>query len=226
MPIPVEIESRSPVDASVIFLHGLGADASDLLPVVAGLGLGREHAIRFVLPNAPERAVTINGGMVMPAWYDILDQDIAARPDEPGIRASALRLVRLIDRECERGIAAGRIVVAGFSQGGAIALVTGLRYPRRLAGLVALSSYLPLAGSLAREATEVNRGVPIFMGHGTFDPVVPFSHGSRACRLLEKMGYAAEFCGYRMEHALCPEEISDVGDWLRQVLARSPMPMR
>lgn len=214
----LEIEPPDEATASVILLHGLGADGHDFSPLVPELGLGEAAGIRFVFPHAPQRAVTINGGMVMPAWYDIRALDIAADPDEAGIRASALQLTRLIEREQERGVVAGRIVVAGFSQGGAIALATGLRYPKRLAGILALSTYLPLADSLAQEAAEANRDVPIFMGHGLYDPVVPFANGSRSCRQLEKMGYPAALHSYRVEHALCVEEINDIGLWLRWVL--------
>ena len=204
--------------ATVILLHGLGADGHDFAPMVAELDLPSDHGVRFVFPHAPERAVTINGGMVMPAWYDIAEVDITARQDSAGIRTSAARLVDLIDRERGRGIDAQRLVVAGFSQGGAIALHAGLRYPLPLAGILALSTYLPLAGDLAAEASAANRDAPIFMGHGLYDPVVPYLHGSRSCRVLEDLGYPAHLHSYRMEHAVCTEEISDIGTWLREVL--------
>ena len=214
----LESEPRGQATASVILLHGLGADGHDLAPVVSELGLGADRGVRFVLPLAPLRAVTVNGGMVMPAWYDIVEPDIAAHPDEAGMRASAIQLARLIERERARGVTADRIVVAGFSQGGAIALIAGLRYPLRLAGILALSTYLPLVETLPREAAEANRDVPIFMGHGLYDPVVPFAQGSRSCRALEEMGYAANLHSYRVEHAICMEEIKDIGFWLRWVL--------
>ncbi len=214
----LEIDPPDTADASVILLHGLGADGSDFTPLVPELGLGGRHSVRFIFPHAPQRPVTVNGGMVMPAWYDILELDITAHPDEAGIRASAERLTHTIDRERERGIDVDRIVVAGFSQGGAIALVAGLRYPQRLAGILALSTYLPLEDTLDQEAADANRDVPIFMGHGLFDPVVPFIHGSRSCRRLEEMGYPADLHSYRVEHAINYEEITDIGDWLRRVL--------
>jgi len=217
-PVALEIDPPDSADASVILLHGLGADGNDFVPLVPELDLGDRHNVRFIFPHAPPRAVTVNGGMVMPAWYDIVEVDITAQPDEQGIRTSAQQLTHMVDRERERGIGAERIVVAGFSQGGAIALVAGLRYPRRLAGIVALSTYLPLADSLDHEAAAANRDVPIFMGHGLFDPVVPFIHGSRSCRRLEEMGYPAALHSYRVEHAINYEEITDMGDWLRRVL--------
>lgn len=208
---------RAPAVASVILLHGLGADGHDFAPIVAELGLPAHHGLRFVFPHAPEQAVTINGGMVMPAWYDIAEVDITARQDEVGIRASATQLVDLIDHERARGIDPARIVVAGFSQGGAIALHAGLRYPHTLAGVLALSTYLPLADCLTAEASAANRRVPIFMGHGLYDPVVPFVHGARSCRVLEDLGYPARLHGYRMEHSVCAEEIGDIAVWLRSV---------
>lgn len=209
---------RGPATASVILLHGLGADGHDFAPIVPELGLPPDHRLRFVFPHAPEQAVTINGGMVMPAWYDIAEVDITARQDAVGIRASATRLAALIDRERQRGVETQRIVVAGFSQGGAIALHAGLRHAEPLAGILALSTYLPLADSLVQEASPANQNVPIFMGHGLYDPVVPFVHGSRSCRLLEDMGYPARLRSYRMEHTVCAEEVHDIAVWLREVL--------
>lgn len=210
---------QGPAVAAVILLHGLGANGYDFAPVVSELDLPPTHGVRFIFPHAPEQAVTINGGMVMPAWYDIAEVDITARQDAAGIRQSAARLADLIARERERDIDPRRIVVAGFSQGGAIALHAGLRYPQRLAGVLALSTYLPLADDLAAEASAANRDVPVFMGHGLYDPVVPFVHGARSCRLLEELGYAVRLHSYRMEHAVCAEEITDIGVWLRAVLA-------
>ncbi len=209
---------QRPADAAVILLHGLGADGYDFAPIVSQLGLAPDHGVRFVFPHAPEQAVTINGGMVMPAWYDIAEVDITARQDAEGIHRSAVRLVAFVERERERNIRAERVVVAGFSQGGAIALHAGLRYPQRLAGVLALSTYLPLADDLAAEASAANRDVPVFMGHGLHDPIVPFLHGERSCRLLEELGYPVRLHRYRIEHAVCAEEIADIAVWLHAVL--------
>ncbi|MCC6611537.1 MAG: carboxylesterase [Burkholderiales bacterium] len=214
----IEIETAPHPQASVIWLHGLGADGSDFEPIVGELDLPA-RALRFVFPHAPMQPVTINGGMVMRAWYDVLGEDIARREDESGVRASQRLIERLIEREQARGSAAGQIVLAGFSQGGAIVLQTGLRQPERLAGIMALSSYLPLAGSLAAEAHAANRGTPVFMAHGVQDPIVPASLGRRSRDLLVSLGYPVGWHEYPMPHAVCAEEIEHIGAWLRRVLA-------
>lgn len=220
MPLPetVEIEPRSRADASVILLHGLGADGHDFESLVPELRLPASTAVRWVFPHAPVRPVTINGGARMRAWYDITGFDRRALQDEAGIRESAERIRALVEREHERGIASDRIVLAGFSQGGAIALFAGLRQPARLAGILALSTYLPLADRLAAEAHPANAAVPILMAHGTSDPIVPLAlaEGSRA--LLRERGYEVDFRTYPMPHSLCGEEVTDIREWLLRVL--------
>jgi phospholipase/carboxylesterase len=214
----IEIETSPTPDATVIWLHGLGADGSDFVPVVPALELGG-LAVRFVFPHAPMRPVTINGGYVMRAWYDILGMELDRREDEAGVRDSGRIVDGLVLRERERGIAQARIVLAGFSQGGAIALHAGLRSPARLAGILALSCYVPIAAALAGERTPANRDVPIFLAHGTLDPVVPYRAGQRARELLENLDYAVEWHEYRIEHTVSLEEVADIGGWLRRVLA-------
>jgi len=212
----LEIETGASPRAAVIWLHGLGADGHDFEPIVPELGLPAAPALRFVFPHAPLQAVTINGGAVMRAWYDITGD---GRQDAAGIRASQTRVEALIARERARGIAARSIVLAGFSQGGAVALQTGLRHPERLAGILALSAYLPLPDTLAHEASEANRGVPIFMGHGTEDPLIPLSWATRSRDHLVALGYAIEWREYQMPHSVCAEEIEDVGRWLSGILS-------
>jgi len=212
----IEIETGASPRAAVIWLHGLGADGHDFEPIVPELGLPAAPALRFVFPHAPLQAVTINGGAVMRAWYDITGD---GRQDAAGIRASQTRVEALIARERARGIAARSIVLAGFSQGGAVALQTGLRHPERLAGILALSAYLPLPDTLAHEASEANRGVPIFMGHGTEDPLIPLSWATRSRDHLVALGYAIEWREYQMPHSVCAEEIEDVGRWLSGILS-------
>lgn len=217
----IEIETGADPRASVIWMHGLGADGRDFVPVVRELDLRGAPPVRFVFPHAPLRPVTINGGALMRAWYDVTYADLegtAKRPDEAGVRDSQARIGALVAQEVARGIACERIVLAGFSQGGAMALHTGLRHPERLAGVIALSTYLPLAASLAREAAPANRTIPVFMAHGTFDPVVPYALGSGSRALLAELGYAVEWHEYPMPHSVCAEEIADVGAWLRRVL--------
>ena len=212
----LEIETGASPRAAVIWLHGLGADGHDFEPIVPELGLPAAPALRFVFPHAPLQAVTINGGAVMRAWYDITGD---GRQDAAGIRASQARVEALIARERARGVAAPSIVLAGFSQGGAVALQTGLRHPERLAGILALSAYLPLPDTLAHEASEANRGVPIFMGHGTEDPLIPLSWATRSRDHLVALGYAIEWREYQMPHSVCAEEIEDVGRWLSGILS-------
>lgn len=217
LPDAIEIETGEDPAASIIWLHGLGADGHDFEAIVPELELPRAP-IRFVFPHAPMQPVTINAGMVMRAWYDVSDAAIR-REDEAGVRASQALLEGLIAREKQRGSAAGRIVLAGFSQGGAIALQTGLRHAERLAGIMALSCYLPIADKFADEAHRANRGVPVFMGHGTQDPVVPLARAAESRELLERAGYGIEWHDYPMPHSVCIEEIRDISAWLRRVLA-------
>jgi phospholipase/carboxylesterase len=208
--------------ASVIWLHGLGADGYDFLAVVPELKLPAEPAVRFVFPHAPIRPVTINSGLRMRAWYDIVSLSAAGAPDEAGIRASAASLERWIVREVELGIPAQRILIAGFSQGGAIALHGALRYPQRLAGVLALSTYLPLHTHLAAEAAPANRDVPILMCHGRDDPVLPMALGTMSRDFLRGLGYTVKWKDYRMQHQVCLEEIADIAAWLRERLTAKP----
>ena len=211
----IELETGKNPATSIIWLHGLGADGHDFEAIVPELDLPA-IPIRFVFPHAPMQPVTINAGMVMRAWYDVSDAAIR-REDEAGVRASQSRLEALIAREKERGTSANRLLLAGFSQGGAIALHTGLRHRERLAGIMALSCYLPVAGTLAAEAHAANRGVPVFMAHGTQDPVVVLSRALESRELLGREGYAVEWHGYPMPHSVCAEEIRDISTWLRRV---------
>ncbi len=214
----VELETAPAPRASIIWLHGLGADGHDFEPIVPELDLPASPGVRFVFPHAPMRPVTINGGWVMRAWYDVRDDGGVRREDEPGVRASGREIDALIARERARGLPADRIVLAGFSQGGAMALHAGLRHPERLAGIMALSCSLPLADTVAAEASPANRDIPIFMAHGTADPVVPLARGARARDLLRQLGYRVDWREYPMPHAVCPDEIADVSPWLRAVL--------
>jgi phospholipase/carboxylesterase len=213
----IEIETAKNPSASIIWLHGLGADGNDFASIVPALTLPKA-AIRFVFPHAPIQPVTINGGMRMRAWYDIADGAIR-HEDENGVRASQRLIEALIAREKERGTAARRLVLAGFSQGGAIALQTGLRHPERLAGIMALSSYLPIADKFSAEASAANRDVPVFMAHGSYDPIVPLARAEQSRGVLQSFGYAVEWREYPMPHSVCAEEVTDIGAWLREVLA-------
>ena len=217
LPETVEVETGATPDAAVIWLHGLGADGHDFEPMVPMLGLPRRLAARFVFPHAPERPVTINMGMSMRAWYDIAELG-GTSEDGEGIRASQGLLEGLIARERSRGIDARRIVLAGFSQGGAIALQTGLRHPERLAGVMALSTWLPLAATLEVERTAENVDLPLFMAHGLHDEMVGIERALRSRDLLEALGYALEFHEYPMGHAVCPEELMAITAWLTRVL--------
>ncbi|MFT3954109.1 MAG: carboxylesterase [Piscinibacter sp.] len=200
--------------ASVIVLHGLGADGSDFVPVAEALDLSAVGAVRFVFPHAPVRPVTINGGYRMRAWYDILGADLQRREDEAGLRESGRAVAALIARERERGIAANRIVLAGFSQGCAMTLLAGLRYPERLAGLVGMSGYLPLAATTASERSEANRDLPIFLAHGSEDEIVVPARGHASRDALVALGHPLEWHEYPMGHSVCPEEIADLNRWL------------
>ncbi len=212
----VEIETGNEPAGAVIWLHGLGADGHDFEPLVPELQLPDDPPLRFVFPHAPIRPVTINAGMRMRAWYDIVAIDRRARQDEEGIRASAAATVELIEREKERGIPAGRIVLAGFSQGGAIAIHTALRYPERLAGLIALSTWMPLGETLTAEGSAANRDLPVFMAHGRQDPMVPVALGEQTGEALAAAGYPLQWQTYDMPHAVCPAEIGDISAWLQK----------
>jgi len=216
----LELETGPSPEASLIVLHGLGADGRDFVPFVEELALEAIGPVRFLFPNAPEIPVTVNGGYVMRAWYDIAEIDLLRREDEGGLRRSQGQIAALIDRERERGIASSRIVLAGFSQGCAMTLMTGLRYPHRLAGLVGMSGYLPLAASLADERHEANAEVPVFMAHGRQDPVVPISRGIASRDLLVSLGHEVEWHDYPMPHSVCAEEVAHLNAWLLRVLAR------
>jgi phospholipase/carboxylesterase len=220
----IEIETGPNPAHAVIWLHGLGADGRDFEPIVPELVDRAWPPLRFVFPNAPEIPVTINGGLRMRAWYDIAAADIGSRQDEAGIRASIGEVEALIARENERGVAAGCILLAGFSQGGAIVLAAGVRHAQRLAGIVALSTYLPLHERTAVERRTANAGLPIFMGHGSEDRVVPQSLGLMSRDWLRGLGYAVEWHGYPMAHQVCVSEIADLRDWIGARIATAPAP--
>lgn len=216
----VEIETAPNPRATVLLMHGLGADGNDFVPIAKELDLRGVGPVRFVFPNAPLMPVTINGGMRMPAWYDILGADLAKREDEAGLRASQLAIEALLEREKARGIPAGRIVLAGFSQGCAMALLTGLRHAEPLAGIVALSGYLPLAATTAAERHSANLHTPIFMGHGQQDGVVQLGRAQASHDVLRTLGYSVDWHEYPMAHSVCMEEIADLNQWLNRVLAQ------
>jgi phospholipase/carboxylesterase len=211
----VVLAPAAPATASVIWLHGLGADGHDFVPIVPELKLPAEPAVRFVFPHAPVRPVTLNMGMRMRAWYDIRTLTAEGRADEGGIRASVALLGRYVAAERAAGIESSRIIVAGFSQGGAIALHAGLCHPERLAGILGLSAYLPLQASLAMELSAANRAIPILMCHGRFDPVLPMQLGIAARDWLVSERYAVEWKEYPMQHQVCLPEIQDIAVWLR-----------
>jgi phospholipase/carboxylesterase len=216
----IDIETAPRPKASVIILHGLGADGNDFVPVASELDLRPVGPVRFVFPHAPTRPVTINGGYVMRAWYDILGLGPQKqREDEAGLRQSQALVERLIAKEKSRGVPAGHIVLAGFSQGCAMTLMTGLRHDERLAGLVGLSGYLPLAAKAQAERHAANRDVPIFLGHGTDDPIIPIERARESRQALVAMGHAVEWHEYPMPHSVCAEEIADLQRWLLKVLA-------
>ena len=214
----VEIETGKNPTASVIWMHGLGADGHDFEPIVPELVRPGERPLRFVFPHAPVRPVTLNSGYPMRAWYDIVSIDRRAPQDEVGIRGSYATIEKLIRRENERGIATDRIVLAGFSQGGAMALYAGTRYPEKLAGMLALSCYMLLEAKFSAERAAVNHATSIFLGHGTQDPVVSPMLGEGTRLLLEKEGYSVEWHTYPMPHSVCPQEVLDIAAWLRRVL--------
>ena len=215
----IERETAADPRYSILWLHGLGADGNDFAPIVPELVDPAWPPLRFVFPHAPVRPVTINNGLSMRAWYDIAAFDLNARQDEAGMRASIGEVETLIARERGRGVPSEHIVLAGFSQGGAIALAAGLRHPERLAGIIALSTYLPLQAALTGERSAANATLPIFWGHGTLDPVVLLQRGTDSRDLLQSLGYAVDWHTYLMAHAVCAEEIGDLRHWLGQRLA-------
>lgn len=214
----IDIETAPNPAVAVIWMHGLGADGSDFVPVVRELDLAGCPPIRFVFPHAPTMPVTVNGGYVMRAWYDILGSDLAKREDEKGLRASQAAIEQLIEREKSRGIPAERIVLAGFSQGCAMAIQTGLRYPEKLAGLLCLSGYVPIHTTIVEERHRANHDTPIFMAHGRADQVIPIDRAEKSRDLLQAFGYSVEWHEYQMQHSVCPEEIDDISAWLKRVL--------
>lgn len=219
----VELVTGDHPDAAVIWLHGLGANGHDFEPIVPELRLG-DLAIRFVFPHAPDQSVSVNGGMVMPSWFDIYNLGSTAREDARGITNMAPMIENLIEREHERGVPYERIVVAGFSQGGALALHVALRFPHRLAGIMGLSTYLPLRARLAAERGAANTKTPVFLAHGRHDTVLDFTFGTTSRDLLLKLGYSVEWREYPMPHAVCPQEIDDIRTWLMKALPDSRRP--
>lgn len=215
----VEMESpnASEVTASIIWLHGLGADGNDFAPVVPQLNLPAGLGLRFIFPHAPSIPVSINNGFVMPAWYDIKEMDLDRQVDEEQLRQSAAWVHALIDREIERGIDSSRIIVAGFSQGGAVSFEAGLSYSKPLAGIMALSTYFATAASI--EVNSIQNGMPILICHGSMDPVVPEALGQKSVATLQDMGFEPEYRSYPMEHSLCPQQIVDISDWIGRVFS-------
>lgn len=197
---------------SVIWLHGLGADGHDFEPIVDELTL--THNIRFIFPHAPSIPVSINSGMVMPAWYDIRSAQIDEEQDAEGTKKSQQSLLTLIEREIERGVKSENIILAGFSQGGAIALHTALRYEKPIAGIMALSTYLPLANTVENEINNINKNTPIYIAHGTHDPVIPYQLAIDTQTKLNQLGFSTELKKYEMEHSVCPDEIDDISNWI------------
>jgi phospholipase/carboxylesterase len=215
----IEVETAPNPTVSVIWLHGLGAHGADFVPLGNDIDLSGCPAIRFVFPHAPTMPVTINGGYVMRAWYDILGTDLAKREDEAGLRRSQAEVEKLIAREKSRGVPADRIVLAGFSQGCAMTIQTGLRHPEKLAGLLCLSGYVPIHTTVTAERHGANHETPIFMAHGRADPVIPILRAEQSRDLLKSLGYKVEWHEYNMPHSVCPEELDDIGAWMRKLLA-------
>ncbi len=215
----IEVTTDEHPTAAVIWMHGLGADGSDFVPIVRELNLTGCPGIRFIFPNADSIPVTINGGYVMPAWYDILGMDLVRKEDEAGLRKSQQQIEALIQREIDRGISAEKIILAGFSQGCAMTLQTGLRFSHKLAGLMCLSGYLPLQGSVSAEHHAANKATPIFMAHGRGDGVVTIDRAEKSRDFLLELGYNIEWHEYLMQHSVCEEEIDDIGNWLQRTLA-------
>jgi phospholipase/carboxylesterase len=214
----IQIDTAPNPTVSVIWLHGLGADGNDFVPIAHELNLKNCPGIRFIFPHAPTMPVTINGGYVMRAWYDILGTDLVRQEDEAGLRKSQLAIEQLIANEKARGVPANRIFLAGFSQGCAMTLQTGLRHPEKLGGLLCLTGYVPIHTTVAAERSPANQTTPIFMAHGSGDPVIPMFRAEQSRDLLKSLGYAVEWHEYSMPHAVCPEEIDHIGDWFRRLL--------
>ena len=214
----IELESAPNPTVAIIWMHGLGADGNDFVPIVKELNLKGCPGIRFVFPHAATMPVTINGGYVMRAWYDILGTDIAKREDEAGLRVSQMRIEQLIAREKARGIPADHIILAGFSQGCAMALQVGLRHPEKLAGLLCLSGYVPLRDAVKDERHGANQHTPIYLAHGRADPVIPIQRAEQSRDLLRDLGYKIEWHEYMMQHSVCGEEIDDISAWLQGIL--------
>ena len=211
----IELVTGADPKGTVIWMHGLGADCWDFVSVVKELGLPADLPLRFIFPQAPSRAITINNGQVMPGWYDISMAELHRKPDEAGVRQSQASIDQLVAREIGRGIAAEKIILAGFSQGGAIALQVGLRHRESLGGILALSTYLTLEDSLAAEATIANSNIPILMAHGTQDPLIPLSLALASRAKMEARGYKVDWHEYPMPHSVCMEEIEDIGVWIQ-----------
>ncbi|MDB5759749.1 MAG: carboxylesterase [Burkholderia sp.] len=215
----IQVDTGPNPTASVIWLHGLGASGDDFVPIVRELDLSGLPAIRFIFPHAPTMPVTVNNGYVMRAWYDIIGADLSRREDEKGLRASQAMVEQLIAQEKARGVPAERIVLAGFSQGCAMTLQTGLRHPEKLAGLLCLSGYVPLHTTIAAERNAANQQTPIFLAHGRGDQVIPVIRAEQSRDLLKSLGYDVEWHEYMMPHSVCQEEVEDIGAWFRRVLA-------
>lgn len=215
----IELQTAPDPSWTILWLHGLGADGNDFAPIVPELVRPDWPALRFVFPHAPEREVTINGGLRMRAWYDIRDANLASRADEAGVEQSIRQVEALIAREAARGVPAARLVLAGFSQGGAITLAAGLRRTEPLAGLIALSAYLPMIERAASDTTAQAVGQPLFMGHGAQDPVVPYAAGEYSAAALRRLGFSVDWHRYPMPHSVCAEEVRDLADWLSQRFA-------
>jgi len=214
----ITIEPNSPADSCVIWLHGLGDSGAGFSPVVPVLNLPQDHAIRFIFPHAPEQAVTVNQGAVMRSWYDIKSMDLHHRADKQGVIESEQAVHKLIEEQIAQGISSDRIVLAGFSQGGVISLFTGLRYPQKLAGILAMSCYLPDADALPEQLSDANKLTPILQCHGTQDEVVSISAGQLANQLLVEQGYSAKWLAYNMPHSVAAEQLADISNWLQTTL--------
>lgn len=215
----IEIEPTTKATRSVIVLHGLGADGNDFVPIIPELKLAQSLNIRFIFPHAPIIPVTINSGYKMRAWYDIYGVAIADKIDEFGISQSVKAVGDLIEKEVSRGVPTENIILAGFSQGAVIALSTGLTYPKKLGGIIALSGYLPAADKVFQRATSINKHTPIFIGHGTEDPMVSYTLGKSCAVALEQAGYAIDFHSYPMPHSVCAEEVSDIKHWIEKIFS-------
>lgn len=214
----IELETGAYPTHTILWMHGLGADGNDFVPIIQELELPPETTIRFIFPHAPKQSVTINGGLVMRAWYDIKNINLDHHEDEAGIRSSQQAITAMIKRENQRGIPSANIVLAGFSQGGVMALQVGLRHPDKLAGIMALSSYLPLAHTLVKEAHTANTPTSIFMAHGSYDPIIPIHLAKASRQQLLEAGYQVKWHEYPMEHSVCAEELVDISKWLQDVL--------